>query len=169
MASTALTADSRATAIIQALHTPSQTPRPDSITGLTHIDLHRKSVDQQVFFHFGGSAIQKIERIEPDRFLSAYFYHRSVACPTDEDIEGMIEFLPQAELKDAFRDICRGLIKLWTRIIGTDAQHAIDDWIVTAELHADPELLATLEEQEAAFERGEGIDWDDYKQRLLGS
>lgn len=85
--------------------------------------------------------------------LRLAFGDRTDDQPTDEDIENMIEYLPDEEFKDAFRDITRGIIHLWGAIPDSSAQHAVRHWLTNAKQWSDPQLSDTLTEQNSALEQ----------------
>ena len=123
-------------------------------------------VEGQITFTLGFEiTVETTHSVNPEQIAAIYGAYPPEQ-PVEEDITGMLAFLPPGELVDAFRDVCRGVIELWPRILGSQAQCALSDWIATAELHSDPALLADLQEQESALERGEGVDWDEYRHTL---
>ena len=64
--------------------------------------------------------------------------------PSNADIEAMIEHLDAADMREALRDLARGIALEWNTNGESAARQALSDWLATAEVLADPEALTAL-------------------------
>ena len=86
--------------------------------------------------------------------------------PSNADIDAMIEQLDAADVREALRDLARGIALEWHGNGEGAARRALGDWLATAELLADPEALTALLAAKESIERGEGTPWAELRARL---
>ncbi len=78
----------------------------------------------------------------------------------------MIEQLDADDMREALRDLARGIALEWHGNGESAARRALGDWLATAELLADPEALTALLAAKESIERGEGTPWEDLRANL---
>ena len=86
--------------------------------------------------------------------------------PSNADIEAMIEQLDADDMREALRDLARGIAVEWDANGGSAARKALSDWLATAEVLADPEALTALLAAKQSIERGEGTPWAELRANL---
>ena len=86
--------------------------------------------------------------------------------PSNADIDVMIEQLNGDDMREALRDLARGIALSWYSNGESAARKALSDWLATAELLADPEALTALLEARESIERGEGTPWEELQENL---
>ena len=86
--------------------------------------------------------------------------------PSNADIEAMIEQLDATDMREALRDLARGIALSWGSGRPSAARRALGDWLATAEVLADSEALTTLLEAKESIERGEGTPWEELRENL---
>ena len=86
--------------------------------------------------------------------------------PSNADIEAMIEHLDAADMREALRDLARGIALEWHGNDESAARQALSDWLATAEVLADPEALTALLAAKQSVERGEGTPWEQLRANL---
>ena len=86
--------------------------------------------------------------------------------PSNADIEAMIEQLDADDMREALRDLARGIALEWHGNGESAARQALSDWLATAEVLADPEALTALLAAKESVERGEGTPWEELRANL---
>ena len=86
--------------------------------------------------------------------------------PSNADIEAMIDQLDASDMREALRDLARGIALEWNTNGGSSARQALSDWLATAEVLADPEALTALLAAKQSVERGEGTPWEQLRADL---
>ena len=86
--------------------------------------------------------------------------------PSNAEIDGMIDQLDAADMREALRDLARGIALEWNTNGESAARQALSDWLATAEVLADPESLTALLAARQSVERGEGTPWEELRADL---
>lgn len=86
--------------------------------------------------------------------------------PSNADIEAMIDRLDASDMREALRDLARGIALEWNTNGESAARQALSDWLATAEVLADPEALTALLGAKQSVERGEGTPWEELRANL---
>ena len=69
-------------------------------------------------------------------------------------------------MREALRDLARGIALEWNTNGESAARQALSDWLATAEVLADPEALTALLAAKQSVERGEGTPWEELRADL---
>ena len=86
--------------------------------------------------------------------------------PSNAEIDAMIDQLDAGDMREALRDLARGIAIEWNTNSESAARQALSDWLATAEVLADPEALTALLAAKQSVERGEGTPWEELRADL---